>query len=124
MTAVVEVNDGTTWIVVGEVESVDGPTCEPDEAIPNKATEFKVGLENEDTLTLQGRYNPSDAGQSQCWADRASQTKRQFRVTYTDSGPTVASFEAYVKSFRTSLGVGNKITVAIGLRIHGAVSLS
>ena len=126
--AVVEVNDGSTWLVIGEITSVEGPSGEAEEIdvthLGSSAKEYMVGLPDEGSLTLQGNYNPSDAGQSQCWADRASQTKRQFRVTYTDSGPTVASFEAYVKSFSTSLGVGNKISVSIGLRISGAVSLA
>ena len=114
-----------TFTTVGEISDFDGPggaaAVIDTTHLTSTAKEKLMGLPDEGQFTFSMNWIPTDTGQSACRTARTARTLKAFRVTYTDSGPTVQTFDAYVLNFTSSGAVDDKVTGNITLEISGAV---
>lgn len=118
------------YMPVGEVRDV--PDIDGGEAadidvthLGSTAREYIIGLQDGGTIALSGNLVPQDAGQAEMREARRDQTLRHFRVTFTDSAPSLkAEFDAFVKRFSASLAVDSQVTFNATLRVTGLVSWS
>lgn len=114
---------------IGEVVSVggigSGESADIDVThLRSAAKEFRVGLQDEGSVTLGLNFVPTDLGQQRLHAARAAQTLKSYRLTY---GPTLTyfdTFSAYAKSAGRAGGVDGKYELSVTLRITGAVTQS
>jgi hypothetical protein len=67
-------------------------------------------------------FVPADPGQVQLRADRAAQTRRQYRIDFSDEANTRATFTALVSSYTVSGGVDALTTLAVNLEITNAIT--
>lgn len=101
----------------------DGQAAEIDTtSLDSTAKEYLMGLQ--DFGTFQGEFNflPSDEGQEELRAAKATRDKREFVLTLSD-GSTFA-FEAYVLAAPVSGGVDAKVDGSFNLRITGPVQFT
>lgn len=115
-----------TFTLIGEVTKFDGPGGSANEidatSLDSTAKEWLMGLQDEGEFTFEANCVPSNAQQAGLRTDRAAATLRNFKLLLTDVGPTTLSFAAYVKEYKISGGVDDKITLNVTLRISGAVT--
>lgn len=118
----------TTYTALSNVISIDGPGGSSSEIditnLSSSAKEFKIGLKDEGTLSVELNYDPSDTGHTGLLSDRDNRTRRSFQIVLTDSGAEVWSFEAYVQEARLSIQPDNVTKLNITLRISGPVTRS
>ena len=72
--------------------------------------EKRVGLRDEGQLTLTVHYN------------RANRTRRQFKITFTDSNPAVWTFYGYVTHFSVQGGVDAVVQASVTIEIDGEIT--
>ena len=113
------------FATIGEVTGYEGPGGQ---AAVIDATHFGstgkekvIGLPDEGQFTIEGNFI-HDASQQGLISDRNARTLRNFKITFTDSPATVATFAAYVLSFSTSAGVDDKIPFSCTLEVSGLVT--
>jgi len=115
-----------TFTEVSEVVSFDGPggTAAVIDVthLRSSAKEKRIGLPDEGQIKLEMNYVPSDSMQAALRSDRVTRTRRNFKLLMTDTGPTTASFAAYVLEFSVKGGVDQKIAASITLEIDGTVT--
>lgn len=87
--------------------------------LSSSGKEFLLGLKDEGEITLTLNLDTSDTYQTQLRTARDNRTLTNFQLTLTDSGPTVISFAAYVKTFGIDVGVDDKVPLNVALRISG-----
>lgn len=118
---------GTTWTEIGEVKTIKGPSMSRETldstslATTGGYRTFITGFRDGGTLTFT--VNFTNAGYSAMKADFESDTEVQYRVTLSDSGPTVISFNGLVTecpitipegivTFDTTIKISGEVTVA------------
>ena len=93
--------------------------------LEDAAKQFRLGLKDEGTLTINVIWLPDDVGQARCQTllDTIPSPTEQFRITLNtpDSGGDTLAFDALVQSFTKSAGVDTVWTGVITLRLTGAV---
>jgi hypothetical protein len=125
-----EIADPTTsplaYVEVGEVTSFtgfDGAAAEIDVThLQSVAKEWLMGLQDFGTFNLEVNYLPTDAGQDDMRAAKASRDIQAFRVTFSDN--STATFQGYVLSAPVSGGVDAKVDGSFAVRITGNVTFS
>lgn len=127
----VEVGDGApgTYNTIGEITDFDGPggsaTIINATHLQSTAQEKLMGLPDEGQFSMTLNFDPTDTnGQNRCRALRAAQTLGYFRVTFTDSPATVATFTAFVMEYRISGAVDDKVNLNITLEITDSVTFT
>lgn len=125
----VEIGQGTTpesYDPVSEVVSFTGPGGSAAVIdvthLQSSAKEKMMGLFDEGQVSLELNLVPSNTGQTRLRADRVAKTKRNFRVTLTDTPATVLTFAAYVINFSIGTGVDDKATASVTLEVTGDVT--
>lgn len=119
-------NSPLTWTEVKEVTSFtgfDGQAAEIDVThLQSTAKEFLMGLQDFGTFTIEVNYLPTDAGQDDMRAAKASREIQDFRVTFSDT--STATFQGYVLSAPISGGVDSKVDSSFAVRITGDVTFA
>lgn len=90
--------------------------------LDSAAIEKIMGLPDEGQLTLEINYRPDNAVHAGLRTDRANQTLRNFRITFTDPGATTWTFAAYVLNFTAQGGVNAAGRASVTLEITGAIT--
>jgi predicted secreted protein len=129
---VIAIGDGETpteaFTTIPEVKSFSGPGGSASVIdvtdLQSDAKEKRMGLQDEGQLTLSINYIPDNAVHQGLRTDRANQTKRNFRMTFTDTGATVWDFSAFVTGFSVSGGVDGVVEASVTLEISGAITES
>lgn len=129
---VIAIGDGATpteaFTTIPEVKSFSGPGGSASVIdvtdLQSAAKEKRMGLQDEGQLTLSINYIPDNAVHQGLRTDRANQTKRNFRMTFTDTGATVWDFAAFVTGFSVSGGVDGVVEASVTLEISGAITES
>jgi hypothetical protein len=120
-----ESNTPGTYTPIAEVRSFSGPggTAAIIDATTLGSTgkEKLMGLQDEGTLTLELNFSPGDTGQQALLADRAAQTRKSFKITFSDANNATATFTAYVTGFTVGGGVDALTTATVTLEISDAV---
>lgn len=115
-----------TFTPVGEVVSFngfDGQASEIDVThLQSGAKEFLMGLQDFGTFTVETNYLPSDTGQDQMRAAKASRVIQNFELTFSDA--STATFSGFVTSAPMSGGVDAKVDGSFAIRISGDVTFA
>lgn len=116
------------FTAIGEVVSIDGPGGEAAiidaTHLQSTAKEKLIGLPDEGRVSLGCNLVPGDAGQIQLRNDRLNATRRNYKITLTDSPATNLAFAAYCMGFKVNGAVDDKISATIELEVTGAVTWS
>ena len=115
------------WSEVGEVVDMnleDPGASEIDVThLGSTAKEYLMGLADAGSYTFSVNWLFTDAGQEALRTAKTSRALKNFRVTYSDD--STATFSAYVQTFTgPSLGVDDKMSGSITLKISGAVAFA
>ena len=115
------------WSEVGEVVDMNledpGATEINTTHLQSTAKEYLMGLEDAGSYTFSVNWLFTDAGQEALRTAKTSRALKNFRVTYSDD--STATFSAYVQTFTgPSLGVDDKMSGSITLKISGAVAFA
>lgn len=112
---------------IAEVKGFDGPggsaTVIDASTLDSTAKEKIMGLPDEGQFTMDVHFDPTNTnGQVAMQTARAARTKKNFKVTLTDSGAMDVTFSGYVTGFSLSGAVDNIIAAKITIEITGAVT--
>ena len=113
------------WGAIGEVTSfrVGGSAAPID--VTHVGSSFKeklMGLPDEGQWTFDCNCVPGDTGQAGLRADRAARTRRQYRITLTDTGATVMSFYGYCIGYEVAGGNDEKVALSVTIEIDGEIT--
>ena len=115
-----------TYTTIPEVTSISGPDGSASEIdvtdLSSTAKEFKMGLKDSGSVTLEFMYIPGNAVHSQLRTNWSDRTLTGFRISFSDSPATTWTFDAYVQNFSTSAAVDASLTGSITLRITGDIT--
>lgn len=114
------------YSTIPEVSNISGPGGQANEIdvtdLSSTAKEFRMGLQDEGSITLDINYIPQNAVHAALRTDRANQTLSSYRITFTDSPMTTWTFTAYVLGFEVSNGVDDVTKASITLRVSGSIT--
>lgn len=85
------------------------------------AKEFKQGLRDFGSVTIDLRRNQDDLGQVEMFTAMASQLTKTVVITLPTSTANVATFEGFVQSISTDLKADGAVEGKAVIRITGAV---
>jgi hypothetical protein len=115
-----------TYTPIAEIRSFTGPggaaTVIDATTLSSSGKEKVLGLMDEGTLGLSMNFNPGDPGQIMLRTERANQTRRNYRITFSDEDNTTATFSAFVSSFTVGGGVDALTTLEVNLEITNAIT--
>ena len=114
-----------SFTTIPEVRAISGPDGSANQIdttdLSSSAKEFRMGLRDEGSVTLDMMFIPANAVHAGLRTDRANRTERTFRLTFTDSPPTVWEFSAYVQGLSISNEVDSTTDATVTLLITGGV---
>lgn len=129
--------DGNTpeqFTDVAEVKDINGPGLTREFAelthqkSPGGYREYKPTFKNSGDVTFKCNFLPDDATQgfltTGLLKDYEDGTLRNFRLTFPDTGATVASFAAYVANIQPSSPMATALELNVTLRVTGPVTWS
>lgn len=90
--------------------------------LSSTAKEKRIGLRDEGELSITLDFDPDDTVQEGLRTDRANRTRQQFKITFTDTTPTTATFYGYVNQFGIQGGVDAVIEASVSIVIDGDVT--
>lgn len=115
-----------SYVEVSEITSFtgfDGQAAEIDVThLQSTAKEFLMGLQDFGSFSVECNYLPTDTGQDNMRAAKASRDVQAFRATFSDT--STATFQGYVLGATVSGGVDAKVDGAFTIRITGNVTFS
>jgi len=117
-----------TFTLIAEITDFDGPGGErPDidvSSLDSLAREFLPGLKDNGDFSFTANFLPVDAQHVLVRDTDTAETSTatNFRITFTDAGATNATFAAFVKQYRPSGGVDDKVVAAVTMRVTGVVT--
>jgi len=86
--------------------------------------EFRQGLKDEGSLTIDLIYDPGDTQHSKLESLRDNQSNNAFKISTSEATPTEFTFDAFVQTFDKSFESDEVLRASVGLRISGAVTKS
>ncbi|QXE85971.1 hypothetical protein KP003_16650 [Geomonas nitrogeniifigens] len=119
-----------SWTKVGEVKSIDpsGSTSSDIDVTDLDSTkkEFRIGLGDPGTITLEMNSLDADTGQAAMLAAHNSQVVKSFKMTYPSGATPVRTFDASVRKYPdlAKASVDGVLTGSIELRRSGAAVAS
>jgi len=113
------------FTTVPGIKSIQGPGGSAAEIdvtdLSSTAKEFRLGIHDEGSLTVSFFFAPANATQAACRTDHIAKTLRNWKLLFTDAGPTTWSFSAYVTAFSIDNGIDNVTMATMTLRISGSI---
>lgn len=103
-----------------------GTAAERDDTVlSSTAKEISMGLRDEGSFTLMGRFNLDDPGQAEMDIARATQDPRVMTITLPSSTKRMATFTAYVMAMGPgTIQVDASVELAATVRITGPITWS
>ena len=116
------------FTTIPEVRSINGPDGSASEIdvsdLSSTSREFRMGLQDEGSITLDMMFIPGNTVHAGLRTDRANRTLRNFQLVFTDSPATTWSFAAYVQGLSVSNDLDAVTTASVTLRISGSITES
>lgn len=114
-------------VAVGGVISISGIASGSSTEIPvttlaSTAKEFKMGLRDNGSFTMEVIRNQDDLGQVELFNAQSSQTGATMVITLPTSTANILTFTAYVQSFSTDIGADDVVRGTVTMRISGGVA--
>jgi hypothetical protein len=117
-----------TFTTIPEISNISGPGGQANEIdvtdLSSTAKEFRMGLQDEGSITIDMNYIPANAVHAAMRTARANQTLTTFRIKFTDSPNTVWTFTAFVLGFEVSNSVDDVTKASMTLRVSGSITES
>ena len=116
-----------TWIHVGEVKDINGPTESTDEVeVTNQDSvggfkEFRATLQDGGTVTFDTNFVPGNTGQQNLNALKHARTIVPWRIMIADSG-YATYFSGFINNLGRAYPFGGVFTRSVGIRVSGPVS--
>jgi hypothetical protein len=116
------------FTLIAEITDFDGPGGErPDidvSSLDSLAREYLPGLTDNGDFSCTMNFLPVDAQHVAIRdVDRLeTATPRNFRITFTDAGLTTATFAAFVKQYRPSGTVDDRVVANVTMRVTGEIT--
>ena len=115
-----------TYTAIPEITNIAGPGGQANEIdvtdLNSTAKEFRMGLQDEGSITLDILYIPGNAAHAALRTARAGQTLTGFQITFTDSPQTLWQFNGFVLGFEISNAVDDVTKASVTIRVSGAVT--
>lgn len=115
-----------TYTAIGEVVDFSGPGGQAAVIdvthLGSTRKEKLMGLPDEGQFTFNLNLDPADSGQLAAKASRNAQTELGYKLSLTDTGTTVLTWNAYCLAFNIAGGVDKQVTAFITLEITGGVA--
>lgn len=115
-----------TYTPIAEIRSFTGPggtaTVIDATTLSSTGKEKVLGLMDEGNISLSMNFVPADPGQVQLRTDRAAQTRRNYRITFSDTDNTTATFLAFVSQYTVGGGVDALTTLDVTLEITNDIT--
>ena len=115
-----------TWTQITEVKSIEPSGASVSEIdvtdLDSTAKEFRAGLSDNGSITLNINYLETDTGQGAAKTAFENSTQKNFRITDPESN--TYSFEGYVANFHTmpTANVDGVLEGTITIRVSGSVT--
>jgi len=127
---VIKIDDltpGTADVVIGKVKSFSGFDGEASEVditnLSSTAKEFRLGLQDFGSFSMDIQVDYSDAGQDVCRAAQTSGDTKTILLTFEDA--STAQFSALVKNATSLSGaVDGVVDGSISIKITGTVAFA
>jgi hypothetical protein len=120
------VDSPITYTAIPEVSNIQGPGGQANEIdvtdLDSTAKEFRMGLQDEGSITLDIMYIPGNAAHAALRAARAAQALTGFQIAFTDSPVTLWQFNGFVLGFEISNSVDDVTKASVTIRVSGAVT--
>ena len=120
-------HDGaSTFVDVGEVVSVGVLDISVDDIdvsshdSPAQWREFASGMKDGGALQMEVNYDPALHGTIMT----ALSVERQHKITLTDAGAAVVSFDGYINGFTAQAPHDDKLSASISIKVTGAVTVT
>ena len=119
-------DSGATPVTINGVMSIggigSGTASEIDvTTLASTAKEFRQGLQDFGTITLELIRNQDDSGQAELASMRAAQATREFVVTLPSSTNDVATFDGFCTQLTAEVGADDVVRGTATIRVTGAV---
>lgn len=119
-----------TFTTIGEVLSVTGPNMNMtpvdvtnmDSA--NAIREYIAGLRDSGEVTVTVNFLPDNTAQTQVVTDYKARTKRNFKITWTDSTPATWSFAAFITNIEPNAVVDDRLQASLTMKLTGDVTIA
>lgn len=116
-----------TWVTINMVTGIPGLRggSAPDIDVTNLAStakEYAAGIPDTQDISIPIIYDPDDTGHVALETAFADQAARTFKVTLTNSPPTVFTFSAVVKEFGLDANIDDVWRGTLTLKRSGAVT--
>lgn len=102
-----------------KLDTADATHMESPSAFREKIATIKDGGE----VSITGNFLPGQSNHQGITTDFKNRTLRNFKVTWSDSGPTSWNFSAYVNNIAPQSSFDGELSWTIGLMISGAPTL-
>ena len=116
------------FAAITEIGSIDGPGGQANEIdvtdLSSTAKEFRQGLQDEGDVTCEFNFIPQNTKHALLRSDRAAQTLRNYRITFTDSPAPTWTFLGFVKGLSISNSVDDVTKASLTLRVTGAITVA
>lgn len=116
----------TTWALVGNIVDFSGPGGQASvidvSNLDSTFREKRMGLPDEGQFTLNVNLDPDNTAHIALKNNRAARTRTEFKITLTDSTPTILQFQGYILGFVLTGGVDAVVKAAITIEIDGPVT--
>ena len=124
------ITDGTesplSYALITEVKDIAGPGGSATEIdasdLASTAKEFRMGLQDEGSVTLTMNWLPLNAQHILLRSQRAAQALTYFQISFTDSPATWWNFTAFVQEISISNSVDALTEGNVTLRVSGVVT--
>lgn len=84
--------------------------------------EYRIGLADDGTLSMDCNFLMGDAGQIEMRAARSDRQERSFKATYSNGA--IATFTGFVKSFPHQGAVDAAVTGSVSIRVTGEFQIT
>lgn len=82
------------------------------------------GLKDNGEMTLTLAWTPADTGHIALRSDFNSDTVRNYRIVWSDTGSTQADFAGFVMSTGVTTPIGDKVTMKVTIKISGPITFA
>jgi hypothetical protein len=81
-----------------------------------------MGLPDEGQIQADINLDPDDASHQALQTARKNRTRLEFKITLTDTTPTIYQFYGYVMALGVDIAVGQQVKAGLVIEIDGEVS--
>ena len=120
-------NPASTWVSIPGIKTLTPPNREVgimDISDHDSSAREKLSddLPDNGQVTFGGNYDPD--GTEHKWLEDNAGDSENFRVTYSDSGTTIHSFTAVIRSFTTEANFDGTLAFTCVLEVTGSITRS